>query len=401
MKKSKSAIACFGACVALFIPNHPALSQTPRTTNGWFQLFQAKNDFTWSGADQATSYIATNGHIYWLFGDVILGTRNPTTGGYDSGWYMVANSILKESNGVLTSATSTSPAIPNAPNGDRYWPQGIFEANGYLYCQCSKARNTNSGIGFILLGAEFAKFQVQPDGDLTLVGMIATPGTDIAEGIGPSAIQWVRDVVVHNGYVYIFGDTFTGVFLSPKAAYVARVPVADVENTNSWTYWNGSSWITNRLNAASILPDMPSSVRYYGGKWLMLYKPFTGFGDQVKVSLASNPWGPYSSGQIIFPSPGGTTSNGVTTELHCYVTYNPQAHPEYPLSSGKLLVSISWNGCDLFNDSANDADLYKPRFYEVALAGIPPVYPPPVYITIERNGTNLILRWPEGTLLET
>jgi hypothetical protein len=117
--------------------------------------------------------------------------------------------------------------------------------------------------------------------------------------------------------------------------------------------------------------------------------------------LASNPWGPYSSGQVIFQSPGGTTSNGVTTELHCYITYNPQSHPQYPLSSGKLLVSIVWNGCDLFNDSARDAGLYKPRFYEVALAGIPPVYPPPVSLTIERNATNLILRWPEGTLLET
>jgi hypothetical protein len=79
MKKSKSAVACFGACVALFISNDPASSQTPRTTNGWFQLFQARNDFTWSGADQATSYIATNGHIYWLFGDVIPGTRNPAS----------------------------------------------------------------------------------------------------------------------------------------------------------------------------------------------------------------------------------------------------------------------------------------------------------------------------------
>jgi hypothetical protein len=95
MKKSKSAVACFGAYFALFIPNHTALSQTPRTTNGWFQLFQARNDFAWSGADQATNYIATNSHIYWLFGDVILGTRNPTTGGYDSGWYkLIANSIL-------------------------------------------------------------------------------------------------------------------------------------------------------------------------------------------------------------------------------------------------------------------------------------------------------------------
>jgi len=101
--------------------------------------------------------------------------------------------------------------------------------------------------------------------------------------------------------------------------------------------------------------------------------------------MASNPWGPYSAGQVIIQSPGGTTTNGVTTELHCYQTYSPQLHPEYPLASGKLLVSVAWNGCDLFNDTAEDAGLYKPRFYEVALAGIPPVYPP-VSLTIERDG---------------
>src|SRR5215475_7687847 len=122
------AIASFGACVAVLIPNHTAFSQTPRKTNDWFQLFQAKNDFVWSGSDQATSYRASNGKTYWLFGDTILGTRNPATGGYDSGWYMVANTILTESNGALTGATLTSPAIPNAVGGDKYWPQGIFEA---------------------------------------------------------------------------------------------------------------------------------------------------------------------------------------------------------------------------------------------------------------------------------
>jgi hypothetical protein len=395
-------IASIGVCVLMLLQNHTAYCQTPRTTNGWFQLFQAKSDLTWSGSDQATSYkAAANGLTYWLFGDTILGTRNPATGGYNPGWSMVANTILTESNGILTSATATNPAIPNALNGDRYWPQGVFEANGYLYCQCSRVRQTNSGLGFIPFGAEFAKFQFQPGGRITLLGMISTPGTGIAEGVGTSAIQWIRDAVVHDGYIYIFGDAITGVPLSPKAAYVSRVTVAEVENTNSWRFWNGATWITNSSNSASILPDMPSSVRYYGGKWVMLYKPFAGFGDQVKAALASNPWGPYSSGQVIFQSPGGSTSNGVTTELHCYNTYSPQSHTTYPLSSGKLLVSIAWNGCDLFNDTAKDANLYKPRFYEIALPGVPPVYPP-ARLEMQRDGTNLILQWSEdNTLLES
>jgi hypothetical protein len=372
--------------MALLISGSPVFGQTPTTTNGWFQLFQAKNDFTWSGSDGGPTCRASNGQTYWAFGDTVLGTRNTTSGGYNGGWFMVANTILVESNGVLRAATSTSPAIPDPNNGDRYWPLGLFEASGYLYCLCQRVMRTNTLSGFLPVGAEFAKFQFQPDGQLTFLGMIATPGTGIVQGIGPSTIQWADDAIVYNGYVYVFGDALTGVFLSPKAGYVCRVAVANLESTNAWTFWNGSSWVANMSSSAAILPDNPTSVRVYGGKWVMLYKPFAGGGNQAKAAIAVAPQGPYSPGQVIFPSASGTTSNGVTIELHCYNTYNPMAHPEYPLSSGKLLVSIAWNGCDLFNDTARDAGLCKPRFYEITLPGIPPVYPP-VSLTIERDGS--------------
>lgn len=126
----------------------------------------------------------------------------------------------------------------------------------------------------------------------------------------------------------------------------------------------------------------------------MLHKPFAGWGSSVYAEIAPAPQGPYSSTQVIFDSPAGQTNNGVTTNLYAYMTYSPQPHPEYSLASGKLLVSIAWNGDDLFQDVANDAELYKPRFYEVALAGVP------VHLKAKYSGGSLILSWPLGTLLE-
>jgi len=371
----------------------PTLS-TPDTAAEWFQLFQAKNDWTWSGSDQVTSYQASNGKNYWLFGDTILGTRNAATGGYNAGWVMVANSILIESDGVLSGATLNALAVPNAGDGDRYWIQGMFEANGYLYCQCARVRENSGGLGFLPYGAELAKFQFEPNGRLTFLGMRNTPGTAIPEAVGLASIQWTRDVVVNDGYVYFFGDTLTGVGYSPKASYVSRVAIPDVENPGAWRFWNGSSWVASVTNSAVIISDMISSVRFYSGNWVVLYKPFAGFGDQVKAQIGPAPQGPYSPSQMIFASPGGSLSNGATTNLHCYQTYSPQAHPQYSLASGKLLVSIAWNGCDLFKDTANDARLYKPRFYEVALAGVP------VYLTSRFSQGFLVLSWPVGTLLE-
>lgn len=59
------------------------------------------------------------------------------------------------------------------------------------------------------------------------------------------------------------------------------------------------------------------------------------------------------------------------------------------------MVSIAWNGSDLFQNNANDSGLYKPRFYEVALTGVP------VYLKARYSSGNVILSWPLGTLLET
>jgi hypothetical protein len=224
--------------------------------------------------------------------------------------------------------------------------------------------------------------------------MIPTPGTGVPEAVGRAAIQWTRDVVVDRGYVYVFGDTLTDVPFSPKASYVSRFAQSEVENPAAWRFWNGTDWVTEPTNAAVVLPDMISSVRPYAGKWIVLYKPFAGFGDQIWAQIASAPQGPYGSSQMIISSPGGSASNGVTEDLHCYQTYSPQAHPEYPLASGKLLVSVAWNGCDLFQDTAHDAGLYKPRFYEVALSGLP------VSLNLKMSNGRLFLSWPSGTLME-
>jgi len=214
------------------------------------------------------------------------------------------------------------------------------------------------------------------------------------EGIGPTAIQWAADAVVDHGFVYVFGNSKTGNPYVPQLGYVCRVPATNVETLAAWQYWDGAGWNAAMSNSAPILTDMISGVRPYNGAWVMLHKPFSGWGSSVYAEIAPAPQGPYTSSQIIFESPAGKTANGVTTNLHSYVTYSPQPHPEYDLASGKLLVSIAWNGSDLFQDVGNDARLYKPRFYEVALTGAP------VHLNAKSSGGSLVLSWPSGTLLE-
>jgi hypothetical protein len=137
--------------------------------------------------------------------------------------------------------------------------------------------------------------------------------------------------------VYVFGyanakdDAF-----APHRSYVARVATGSVESPGAWRFRDAAgSWVTDRAQAAPILSAQVSSVRLIGGRWVLAYKPWNGWGDTVYIETRSAPW-------------------------------SSQLHPEQALASGKLLVSIAWNGATLADVGA-DADLYKPRFHEVTL----------------------------------
>jgi hypothetical protein len=58
----------------------PAALAPPTGAAGFTDLFQTKNDWTWSGGDQVTSFHAANGLTYWSFGDTAIGEEDPATG---------------------------------------------------------------------------------------------------------------------------------------------------------------------------------------------------------------------------------------------------------------------------------------------------------------------------------
>ncbi|NMO21918.1 hypothetical protein HPC49_40415 [Pyxidicoccus fallax] len=340
----------------------PALAQVaaPTTAGGFFNLFQAKNDWTWSGGDQVTSFKASNGLTYWSFGDTIQGTEDATTGAYVAGWRMIGNSLLVQRGGQLGAAIS-GIAVPDASDGDRYWTQGMFEANGALYVLCQRVRNTPDG-WFELRGVELAKFAFNTDGTLRRVGLFSTPSSGRSGGNSAAATQYAADAVVSGTTVYVFGyanapeDPF-----APHRSYVARVATSQVETASAWRFrYADGTWGTDMALAAPILHAQVSSTRLIGGSWYLAYKPWNGWGDTVFVERRASPWGTALATTTV-SSPAGTTAGGRN-----YQTYAPQLHPEQALASGKVLLSIAWNGQTL-GDIAADADLYKPRFHEVTL----------------------------------
>lgn len=358
------------------------VAAAPVTAEGFTQMFAAKNDQTWSGGDQITSFKAPNGRIYWISGDTILSDGEDRDGSYpDSGTRMVSNRVLLQNGGTLENAIAAGgiavphPATRAGGEQEKYWPQGAFVADGHLYLLCQRVGTdkTPGTLGFKLVGAELAKYRFAADGKLTFVKMVPTPSSNVPEGVGAAHIQWAADAIDYDGHVYIYG--YTNAQRGDHAShysYVARVPSGKVENRGAWRFYRKSAnrWVRSTAQLASggknpdaILATQISSVRLIAGKIVIAHKPWNGFGSSVYAEVGSRPQGPFRQVKL-FESPAGTWQG------RRYWSYAPMLHPEQALAgmdAGKTLVSINWNGRDFFSDVLNNADLYKPRFFAVRL----------------------------------
>lgn len=356
----RTAVMSLALLLTFALPAVPASAgPAPATAAGFTALFESKNDWTFSGGDQVTSLRAANGLTYWSFGDTVIGAEDAATGGYRPGWRMLPNTILVQ-RGDAMGATTFEAAVPDPGGGDRYWTQGMFQAGGFLYVLCQRVRNTADY--FQLRGVELAKFSFNADGTLAFRGMSATPSTGALDGNSVATAQYSADAVVSGGYVYVFGfSNVPGDGFAPHRSYVARVATGSVESAAAWRFRDAAGqWVADRGRAAPILQAQISSVRLIGGRWVLAYKPWNGWGDKVHIETRPAVWAA-PTGTVTIDSPAGTTPGGIR-----YQTYSPQLHPEQTLASGKLLVSIAWNAAD-FADLPRDADLYKPRFHEVTI----------------------------------
>ncbi|MCX5043089.1 DUF4185 domain-containing protein [Aldersonia sp. NBC_00410] len=101
-----------------------------------------------------------------------------------------------------------------------------------------------------------------------------------------------------DGFVYGFG-TPNGRF---GAARVSRVPEAQILDLNAYTYWNGSAWVPDVLNAVDVIgapvSEMSAAWSQYLGRYVALFvnEPAA----QVEMWTSSAPEGPWSFGRVLF-----------------------------------------------------------------------------------------------------
>ena len=310
----------------------------------------------WQAGDIGASGRLSDGRLVWAFGDTVRrsGVSPP----------VVANSLLVTTGPCVAQLIGPDhgPVIPDVDATTVRWPMSVAVArtggHDTVMVMCSRIRRGSQGsFDFTFLGTSVAVLTVQPGGVPTLDKVVdLTP-----DSTDPQQVNWGAASDVYGGWLYVYGTRLTGEPLDfGRELYVARAPVANPRDRSRWQFWDGGTWQSERKRAAAVLPSKGGvsqvlSVDHVDGTFAAVSKRDGDVNDYVYLWTAPHAWGPWTPQKEI-KAPGGFDTG--------QLEYAPVAHPEVPLASGHLLISISRNTTD-FQHLLKDPEIGRPRFAEL------------------------------------
>ncbi|HEX5088470.1 MAG TPA: hypothetical protein VFV89_11730 [Nocardioides sp.] len=354
------------ATAARLEPDCPTATTSPKITADLVNKVVSSSDLpAWQAGDIGASARLSDGRLVWVFGDTVrTGDFSPR---------IVANSMLVSSGSCVSQlrVRGNGPVIPDVSNDVVRWPMSVVVlppvgpaagtgVQDVLVVLCARTQRGGSGgdLDFTFLGTSAAVFTVAADGVPELQEVIEITPDDTAT----DQVNWGAAATVHGKWYYVYGTRLPdqqGVF--GRELYAARVPVDDPGNRDKWRFWDGSRWQPAIGSAALTLPAVGGvsqtlSVSVVDGVFVAVSKRDGDLGDLVYSWTSTTPAGPWTPHQGV-SAPSGVDSGNLQ--------YAPLAHPEVPLTDGKLLVSISRNTTDL-QQLMDDPEVGRPLFVEVA-----------------------------------
>jgi ATP-dependent helicase HrpB len=335
-------------------------------------------DCTWSGdADALNSYFSTgpafmgadyqrpfalpDGRVLWLFQDAFVrGRFGQAT--------MVHNAGLVQTGACFTVLQTGNYANP----GDYlfadqtqhqkhwFWPlAGDMGTDGQFHLFVAEMRE--NGPGYLTQTEPIATWIVTID--LTTMQI-----TDRRPAVNASNALYGFSVTSSDNYTYLYAhchrqfgwDAFP--FVSPPVYVhdwdcademkVARVPKGQFDQPLA--YWNGSTWGASASAAVNIAPGgrMVSASQIYriDGRWIAVTKVNDWWGEEIKIDVASQPQGPFTTVRTIsVPNPCSSCN-----------TYFASLLP-YRAANGAWLIGLSHNK---FGDF--DLSHYHPTFMAIS-----------------------------------
>ena len=318
--------------------------------------------------DEGTSIPLSNGKVLWVTQDAWDGASIQPNGKFScNSFFSYGNSILIQPTAGNWDAVSTPNMTRDSsaqgrpkqmcdiqPGNTFAWPGPGVEIGNHVYIQCGE------GSGLSL-------------SDQSLYDLTENVGTKWqvkrtrpAGMSGQNAINYSSGMVkAADGYVYVFGAQATG-FGYTNNVHVARFPVS---NPQSWTFWNGSSWVAAPAtgDAARITDALgTAAVAYVNGKYVLVTMD-QGFNcdnsRNIYTATATSPTGPFSVRKQVY-----------TIKEYLYGNYaryyTPAIHPESVNGRNELLVTycLNFSACGV-EDCVNG--YLDPYFYRVKGIRVP------------------------------
>jgi hypothetical protein len=343
----------FGVCAA---PLKAAVYKDAAFT----EFFRRTNGIV--ACDGAFSVPLSDGRVLWLFGDSYVDCYREGT---IPCLFQVRNCAMLHHQDDLQSVqpltgkhAGIKSFFKDGPAEEPwFWPVSGFQHSNSVYVYLTTLRKKGTGnLGFASTGQDHIARISFPE--MEVAAYIPLPnfnGIDFGTGFiyEPAA-----------AYTYAYGQKRNRMTLN---IFLGRFPTG--APTNTWTFWNGTSWSPNPTNAVPVAsqPATSVSVSKVRGKFLLTSSEFSIACDQGKeiyMSVADQPTGPFSPRKRIF-----TIDD--TFQGHYPFFYLPVAHPQFINAQDEILVTYCLNNYEpcvpaCHNGRANP-DHYRPRALRVPL----------------------------------
>jgi len=258
-------------------------------------------------------------------------------------------------------ATFFIPDNENAKPGQYYWLGDGFinrEDEGKLYLIAYHVEKTGPNVfDFALSNVSLLIIPDPSKPDFDDYEQITTPLHISNERFGEADMgggffvntEWAG-APNPDGFVYVYGCLG-----EKKELAVARVKPATFKDFDTWTYWNGNSWVEDINQMVAVAENVSNELSVSpmkNGKYILVYQVM-GLSDKVAVRIGESPYGPFDEPIEIWTTPEFNQPPGI-------FPYNAKAHPSLS-KPGELLISYNTITFDFWNDIQENAHIYRPR----------------------------------------
>lgn len=225
--------------------------------------------------------------------------------------------------------------FPRWADDSRFWPAQPCMYGTTMVVMGSRTLVAGAG-SWTPMGAYGAIVNIPACGTPTFSRYFATPSSLTDD----TYVQWYSGLGRDSTYWYIHGVLDRpDQFHARDAGFCARAPLTSIENLATWSYWNGTAWVTAATAAIPTIPCVGVGGSESGytlhkrpnGMWTVTTKKGGTLANDLGRYNAVNPWGPTWTWEFLMTI-GGTDK------------YLAGAAPAVPCTAGKVLVEWSRSG---------------------------------------------------------